>query len=347
MKNLDFNYPFSGMTDLDFINCFAGTYMYLEGIKGVDDYVCAARDGGKCNGCGNCNVTTWKKQEDLFFFFGTMSGCNAQRCSYDGQNDIQKMCDNIDSTDVVIEFSMGLAGYGYTKITGDFKEAITGSVDVGIPVLARMKDTSHGSFRVITGYDNDDIICPDPGSANRKPDSNPTYDEIENIYVITGRSEPKYGLRDGLLRIISVMECNRDMKLWDEYISKFKYWDQLKDSCFDEVKHRFKRVCDTMWHTFNCHNFAETFRHKIWDGMKDERYAAAFNKIDAAYDNTHTRGWQIIALNDCRDWSTRRYNELEWGMCECVINCLEAVKKNDADVLAAIKEAIEIYAGNI
>ena len=138
------------------------------------------------------------------------------------------------------------------------------------------------------------------------------------------------------------MEYNRDMKLWDEYINNFKYWDKLLNADFEEIKRRFKHVSDTMWHTFNCHNFAETFRHKIWDGMKDDRFSSMFNKIDAAYDNTHTRAWQVIALNDCRDWSSRRYNELEWGMCECVINCLEAIKQNDAEVLKAVKEALDI-----
>lgn len=336
---LDFTFPFAGYTDLDFINCFSGTYMYLEGITGVDDYTCASRDGGKCSGCGNCNNSTGKKQEDLFFFFGTASGCNAQRCSFGGQNEMQKSLDNSDS---VISFTMGIAGYEYTKITDNFKNAVIGSVKAGKPVLARMKDPDRGSFRVISGYDEDDIICPEPVGAQRKPSRNPAYEEIESMYVIIGKTEPVYGLRDGFSRIITVMEYNRDMKLWDEYINNFKYWDKLMNADFDDVKRCFKRVCDTMWHTFNCHNFAETFRHKIWNGMKDNRFSSMFNRIDTAYGNTHTRAWQVIALNDCRDWSSRRYNELEWGMCECVINCLEAIKKNDAEVLAALKDVLEI-----
>lgn len=338
-EQLDFSLPFAGYTDLDFINCFSSTYMYLGGITGKDDYTCASRDGGKCDGCGSCNKSTCKIQEDMFFFFGTMSGCNAQRCSFEGLNEMQKSLDNTDS---IISFTMGLAGYEYTKITDNFKNAVICSVNAKKPVLARMKDRSHGSFRVISGYDVDDIICPEPVGAQRKPDRNPTYEEIDCMYIIIGRTKPAYGLRECFSRIITVMEYNRDMKLWDDYINNFKYWDKLINVDFDEIKRRFKRVSDTMWYTFNCHNFAETFRHKIWDGMKDDKFNSMFNKIDAAYDNTHTRAWQVIALNDCRDWSSRRYNELEWGMCECVINCLEAIKQNDAEVLAAIKEALEI-----
>lgn len=334
---LDFHIPFAGYTSLDFLNCFSSVYMFLEGITGIDDYACASRSEGKCDGCGSCNQSTGKIQEDLFFFFGTMSGCNSLRCSFDGPNEMQK---SLEDTDSVIAFIMGLAGYEYTKISGDNKNAVVRSINSGKPILARMKDPGRGSFRVICGYANDTVICPDPAGAQRKPDCDPVYDEIENMYIIGEKTKPFYGLREGFFRIINVMEYNRDMKFWDDYIKRFYYWDNLKHADFDEIKRCFKRVCDTMWHTFNCHNFAETFRHKIWDGMEEDRFAPVFNTIDAAYDDTHTKAWQVIALNECRDWTYRRYNELEWGMCGCVINCLEAIKQNDAKVLAAVREAL-------
>ena len=75
--------------------------------------------------------------------------------------------------------------------------------------------------------------------------------------------------------------------------------------------------------------------------LKAGTITTAFRAIDAAYDLTHTRAWQIIALNDCRDWSNRRYNELEWGMCGCVEMCVESIKQNDEEVLGAVKKAIE------
>lgn len=50
----------------------------------------------------------------------------------------------------------------------------------------------------------------------------------------------------------------------------------------------------------------------------------------------------MIGLNQCRDWSKRMYNELEWWYCSCVIMCLENIRDNDAEVLDAVCECIGI-----
>jgi hypothetical protein len=345
MKNqLEFNIPFSGFADLVFTNCFASVYMYLKDIKGVDEYECPAREGKGCSGCGNCSHSNGKIQEDYYFLFGTMSGGNSQREKFDrnkreetGDYDSYWNCDD------TVDFLMKLTGYDYNKITDNFSAIIKNSIDSGKLVFARMKDGSNGRFRVLIGYENDSLIMAEPLGAQKKPANTPTYDEIDYIFVITGKSEPKYNLLDAFKRIEKVMENNFDQKLWDEYIQKFKYWDEkLQDADFEEIKRRFKRVDETMWYTFNCHNFAETFRHRIWEPMKDKRFDNAFKVIDAAYDNTHTRAWQVIGLNQCRDWSKRQYNELEWGYCNCIIMCIEKLREYDKEVLAAVKECIGI-----
>ncbi|MDF2543784.1 MAG: hypothetical protein K0S47_3502 [Herbinix sp.] len=339
-KEIYFPYPFSGFCALNFNNCFSSIYMYLEQIQGNDDYFCQAHEGKGCNGCGNCNQTLAKKQEDFLFLFGTMAGDTALRNSFEGQTDMQQAIYN---TDEQVDFTMKFTGYLYKKVTDDFQKAVIEAINQDKPLLARMKDADRGSFRVISGYDKDAIICPNPSNAQRRPDQMPTYEDIEYLYVITGKAEPEYNLLDGLYRIKRAMEYNRDEKFWDQYIHKFNYWDEhLADVDFEEIKRRFKRVTDTMWYTFNCHNFAETFRHKIWEGMNDERLKHAFDEIDRAYDLTHTRAWQIIGINDCRDWGSRRYNELEWGLCATIMMIIESIKQNDIDVLAAISEAIAV-----
>jgi hypothetical protein len=45
-QELTFNIPFSGFTTTDFINCFATTTMFLEGITGDDDYDVHATERG-------------------------------------------------------------------------------------------------------------------------------------------------------------------------------------------------------------------------------------------------------------------------------------------------------------
>jgi hypothetical protein len=92
--------------------------------------------------------------------------------------------------------------------------------------------------------------------------------------------------------------------------------------------------------------FAETFRHRVWEPLADPRLDGVCRQIDASYDNAHARNWQIIGLNECRDWSSRRYNELEWGYCPCVATCLEQLQQCDAEVLGAIEQAIAIVEGS-
>ena len=252
---------------------------------------------------------------------------------------------NIDSIPETIDLLIKFIGYNYFITKDNFAGTIKASINGDKPILARVKanNETEGIFRVITGYDDDLLIMADPSNAQQKPVSPPSYEDILEIIVFTERTKPSYTLIDGLKQIKSVMDKNLENKVWDKYIQKFMYWNEkLQDVDFDEIKERYKRKCDIAWHNFNCHNFAEVFRHRIIDELMDSRLDELCRLIDESYDYAHTRNWQIISLNDCRDWTKRRYNELESGYCACVVQCLEKLKDYDAKVLAAIEKAIEI-----
>lgn len=55
---IDFTVPFTGSATLDFISCFASTYVYLEKIpiRSGDDK-CAQFHGEECCSCGNCETS--------------------------------------------------------------------------------------------------------------------------------------------------------------------------------------------------------------------------------------------------------------------------------------------------
>ncbi|MEO3946264.1 hypothetical protein [Gorillibacterium sp. CAU 1737] len=339
-KELSFLYPFSAFSTLNFVNCFASVYLYLEGYEEEDDYDCSSREGGNCIGCEHCEDSAASKQEALFFLFGTMSGDTALREGYSERIPLQ---DEICDTDEQIEFIMKFVGYAYRKVTDNFKDAIIRSIHTDKPVLVRMKDSDRGSFRVITGYDETGLICPKAADAQKEPDCAPTYEEIDCLYVMGEKGKPVYRLLDGLKRIERVMAFNQEARLWDGYIERFDYWNEkLGGLELEQLRERFQRVSDTMWVTFNTHNFAETFRQSMWPGMQNERLAPAFDRISLAYDLTHTRAWQLISLHGCRDWSKRRDEELEWGMCATAMMILESIRDNDEQVFAAIQEAISI-----
>lgn len=346
-KELTFNVPFSGFMTTNFINCFASTYMFLEKITGDDDYDCKKRNGQRCDGCGNCRNSTANIQESFYFLFDTMCGRSSLRWRFDGKpSEMQKLIGETETdscgTDYTVEFLLGFAGYEYRKLTvpNEFQAAIIPSIDAGNPVIAKVK-TGEGRFRVITGYDGGALICPDYTDAQQKPQGAPSCDELGILYIIGDKLKPRFTLKDGLERIRQVMQYNINEKLWDGYIEKMCWYhpDGLSKADLGEKQARMKRVSDTMWHTFNCHNFAEVFQHRKYQELRNPVFDEICSKISGqCYGYTHDLAWALIGLSKLADWST--HYACGWG--EMVELTLERIKQNDIEALNAIKRAIEI-----
>jgi len=339
--------------------------MFLENkTVGGSDYACRQLDGESCNSCGNCGQgggTPISRQEKFFFLFDTMCGRSALRCRFDGEpTAMQKMIGETDfydgGTENNIDFLFGFAGWEFRTLTDSatFKKEIVAAIDAGKPVLAKVK-TGNARFRVITGYDDDTLICPDFTNAQQKPTAAPAYDELDVLYVIGNKIAPRYTLIDGLKRIQQVMEHNASEKLWGGYSEKMGLFsaDSLGKVGTEEKKSRMKRVAETMWHTFNCHNFAEVFRQyrdgdaAVYDGVGN------MNKLrhpdckplchqigGPCHGYTHDLAWALIGLEECANWDTHV------GQCgyygEMVELTLRQIATNDAGVLDAIKKAITI-----
>ena len=92
--------------------------------------------------------------------------------------------------------------------------------------------------------------------------------------------------------------------------------DSLSRADADEKKARMKRVAATMWHTFNCHNFAEVFRKycdngdtAVYDAVGDMKRLRApelqelWDKISPSCGYTHDLAWALIGLDECADWT--------------------------------------------
>jgi len=352
MKYLDFPYPFSGFRTLDFTNCFTCIYMYLEGMRGSEDYACVKKQGKSCDGCGNCWQSAGNLQGRLFFLFDTVSGRSATVNGWGGKP--TAIYSEIYDTENMIEFLTGYAGYTYEKYQDSLMEHISASIDADTPVLARMKDSRNGSFRVITGYDGNRLFTPKPADAQEKPKKSPRLGEIDSVYAITGKTEPKYALLDGLRRIKRVMEADREAGVWDEYIHAFEhYWDRLKGHSLKELK----QLHEYAWKgtTWNCHNFAEAFRifkdyerapeifaNPIWHAFTDPCIREQCERIDWACDNSHTHQWQLHSLYETRNWKKKYYNEMEWGMCENAAAILRLIKEDDDIVYHAVCEMIGV-----
>ena len=174
-KELAFTIPFSDFASTTFINCFASTYMFLEKIETCAevDYVCNQQKNGQCNDCGNCAPAAM--QERYFFLFDTTCSRSSPCCRFDVKpTKIQKMICETDfydgGTENNIEFLFGFAGYEYRLLTDStvFKSEIIASIDANKPLIAKVK-TGDRRFRVISGYNNDTLLCPDFSNAQQKP----------------------------------------------------------------------------------------------------------------------------------------------------------------------------------
>ncbi|MCL2106007.1 MAG: hypothetical protein FWH26_02955 [Oscillospiraceae bacterium] len=368
---VDFDYAFSGFRDMDFTNCFASLYMYLEDFAGDPDVL-------------------KQQQERLFFLFDTVSGRSA---SVRGWGNVPtEIYQEIYDTDDMLAFLTGYAGYTFEKHTGDVAKQISTSISKGLPVLARLKrdsavylDGKGDSFRVITGYSGNKLLMPKPKGTQNPPKKAPKLGDIESVYVITGRAARKYTLLDGLRRVKRVMDCDREAKIWDTYIGAFEnYWEKLKELPLKELKQRFENAHKGT--TWTCHNFAAPFRtHEylepepenyqnwiwdelknplffsewradvVWEELKDPSFIASKGKshgdprrlppktlIDWACDQSHTRQWQLHALYETRDWSKKYYDQMEWGTCETAVLLLQKLKECDDYIYQAVCAMIGI-----
>lgn len=365
MKNeLNYNVPFSGFCGTTFINCFASTYMFLEDITADgSDYECKQVEGKSCDSCGNCGkggYTPISKQECYFFLFDTMCGRSSLRCRFDGEpTEMERMIGDMNfyegGTDNNVDFLFGFAGYDYRQLTDSnaFKEEIVASIDEGKPVIVKVK-TGNDRFRVITGYDVDTLICPDFTNAQQKPQGAPSYDELDALYIIGEKIVPRYSLIDGLKRIRQIMDYNINENLWGGYAEKMGLYtaDSLSRCSLEEKKARMKRVADTMWHTFNCHNFAEVFRKYRDDGdasvydaigdmkkLRDPQFKELWDTISGpCCGYTHDLAWALIGLEACADWTQHAAGYFG----EMVELTISQIAKNDEKALEAIKKAIKI-----
>lgn len=312
MKKLNFRVPFTGFCWHNFFSDFAAVHTYLT----------AAPD-----------ARLDKLQEDYYFLFETLSGASSTVPQTD--DDASECADNID-------FCMRFAGYAYETVADNLRAVLEASIDAGYPVIGHMRNREYGLTRVLVGYDGDAPIMAETHGAQKEPPAPPTYDELDCLYVITGRVEPSRTLVDGLRNIERALAASLDGGFWDSLAGQFNFWHDLKEQPIEAIKQRFDSAKAVGWNFDHCHNFAETFRHRVHPALQDSRLDEFCVQIDRSYDSAHDLQWTLIALHDCRDWSTKRWQSLEAGMCMCERWVIEKLKQNDIEVLAAIRGMLAV-----
>ena len=337
--------------------------MYLENmtLQVENSTFCNEWENGQCNSCGNCATKPQSLQERYFFLFDTMCGRSSLRCRFDGApTEMEKLINTSGWNDDGgsannIDFLFGFIGYRYHTVTdvNAFQAEIEASISMNKPVIAKLKGNVV-PFAVITGIEENKIICPSFKCAQKSPNPAVTFDGIHTLYLIDDKAIPKYSLIDGLKRIEYVMDQCLCEDLWGEYMKKIGTYgpDSLGEDTPNGRKVRMKRLADTMWYTFNCHNFAEVFRTYLDDRpmaylydaiadvsrLGDAIFGETINTISGRYGYTHDLAWSIIGLDECinwNDWKSHYYGD----MLEVIIDKL---KENDQAVLKCIREMIQM-----
>jgi hypothetical protein len=279
MKKIEYLYPVTDWEVYDFADCYSSIYMFLERMPSEKvDFPCWKQSNGDCSFCGNCNkiIPPAKMKEDLNFIFQTFAGLSAGGVPWEGVNSaLEKVKD--DAADFILKYT----GYGYESVNENMEEKIKSSIDSEFPVIAKLKN---GNCHIIIGYDNDKLLA-----IKKNSEQLLSADEIENAYIITGKTKPSHTLCDALKRIKYVMDSDRDEKLWDIYINNFN-----ADCGLEELKGKARKVDKAM--IWNVHTFSRAFYLRRLKELQDERISKCINKLAHAYHESHEVRWQTKSI---------------------------------------------------
>lgn len=343
MTKLFFNIPFTAFCELNFISVLSSVTLYLEKVTALENYDCPKESTGTCTGCGNCKNSLHNMQEQTYFLLDTMCGRSSLRCRFDGTpTKMQLLLDEPDGCGTAdnVDFLFGFIGYDYRVVTdrGVFAEEIRRSVEQDRPVIARVSGPT-GRFRVILGTDGDTLSEPDYKGAQNPPEHGVTYEELQELYLIGDKIPRRFTEKDGLERIVKIMEYNEASGLWGEYQDNMGWYGGMDGIPEEERATRMKRTADTMWYTFNSHNFAEVFRNRITETLKQPVFDEG-QAIGPSYGYTHDLCWALIGWNDAIDW-VRPHIGIVIGYAEAIQLILWRIQQNDQAVLATIQRILE------
>ena len=348
-KVLEFKFPFYRFAGLDLCNCYASVYLFLQGTVAENaDYYCQAMEGKGCNECWACADSLQEKAERLHHLFSMIFDgfWTTQRSSWSGeQTKIQKELAKKQNN---FEFLAGFTGYSCKKITEGFKENIIASIDMGKPVIAKVKGET--TFRVIIGYDGDTLVDPDYRPAENPPNNSMTYNEIEYIYVLCEKTPQKYTFLDVLKTMEKVMASDAAEGVWGEIAHNMNP-DKVLNLPFADIKKRFERFRQIMDMIPNRgHNMRLPFGDKVLLeklGFDADQHQGLIGVIMGQGHLLHERGYMLTAistaiidlpLNDADDFPWDKH-----GLVTAAYQILQLVIDCDAKILQAIKETITHY----
>ena len=228
----------------EYVACFASLYRAIE------------KNGGF-------------SQQDAYYKFAPVAGINftaynneitANYFSFDA-------CAKINGLDDYVEYTMGYAGYKYTRIIKDGQskdniyKQITVSLDKDIPVLMETKN----GWCILTGYDSKHFIYGYDGTFKDKhifADEIKEFwndmfvlrnwhDMMESVVIVTGKQEPSITPNDIFKRIIRIIDDNQEQNIAADFIKKLEDDDYIASLTQKEQMELFGHTLN-FFHFYSC-----------------------------------------------------------------------------------------------
>jgi hypothetical protein len=354
---IDFDVQFSNLFAVNFINCFASVYTYLEGECDGRVRLCPPdfTEERKCFGCGGCDDPD--PQALNYCFFDTICGRSALHLRFDGvPTEMAKLIGDGNGaggwngkcgTEYTADFLFGLTGYEYRKVTdaNKFYNEITSSIEAGKPVIAEC-ETENSPYRIITGYDGDALINAyrlNGQQLKDPPMPSPSYGELKTLYIVGDKTAPRYTLKDGFERVKRVMENNFEEKIWDRGVEEITATflsptdDEYRNINPDVLNDLKNRIARTITNQFNSHTLDIGLLRSRFKGMRDPALLKLWDEADRCQgrlgDYAHS-AWRFNSVD------MSGVGPFRIGIGKMYITAIEDIKNVHMKMLEIIEQAI-------
>ena len=224
-----------------FFSALSSALLPILGYSEETPYWCSPK-AAYCIGCGGCGDKTTLQKHQLSVYHALLTATGTA-FGFDYPEDDEVDCHSFEDVeigwrwpDAFIGYIMGFAGLTWKRITRDADQseiykAITASIDLGYPVLARLG--GHGVFpgetawQVVTGYKDGALCGLDANSLSETAAYSDGLfllrnwqDSFIDAVIVTGHQEKSVAYMDVIDRIIRTLSHPSHAKLESDIMAK-------------------------------------------------------------------------------------------------------------------------------
>jgi len=325
-----------------FFAALASALLPALGYTEETPFYCGPK-GSFCIQCGNCKTSALQKhQAQLYHDYETLTGVSFGWAWPEAE------------PDELVDFIMKHAGLTWRRLEKgmggeNVYQAVAASIDAGLPVLLKLG--AGRDWHVATGRQNGALYVLGYGKKGRTLRN--WYRSYEDAIIITGRCEPTITLADVLRRIIAVLEqpvhaaleaeiYRRIDEITTENAQTTAVWLNEKASFSVEARYHAAEAFTSGETAVN--GLLRMTGNKV---VKDLLGRIFFSYIADNHDETHGvlwQVWELLGVGPKTGYAVPKNANERMMLPETraeLKRLFALVFKNDRDVLAVLREALE------